>query len=177
MAPLATDTIGGLNTFIEEQKAIPGEVDLDIFLFDDKYEELYRGNLQDAPIFTSENYFARGWTALYDAIGRTVNSLGVELAAMPENERPDKVLVMILTDGLENSSHKFTDKQIKDMIQHQESVYNWTFIYLGANQDSFAVGAGLGIQGVNTMNWMPDPQGTRYAYTSMSNYARSYREK
>lgn len=95
----------------------------------------------------------RGMTALYDAIGQTVDKVGDSLAAMNEADRPNKVVVMIMTDGEENDSKEFTASKVKEMVQHQESVYNWKFIYLGANQDAFAVGNTIGTSVVRTSNY------------------------
>lgn len=176
MTSIADDTIGGLNTFIQEQASIPGEVRLDIILFDHEYTELYMGDIRDAPVFTRENYVPRGSTALYDAIGTTINNVGAELRALPEALRPHKVIIMILTDGYENSSKQFSAEKIKKMIRHQEDVYNWTFIYLGANQDAFEVGSTLGVQAINTMNWEGTSEGVTRAYDSLSSYATHYRQ-
>lgn len=175
MYHLRQDTIGGINSFIEEQKNVAGEATLRINLFNTKMEQLYNGDLKDAPEFTEAQYLPSGGTALYDAIGLTVDALGKELALIPEDERPGKVIVMILTDGEENSSNEYTDERIKEMVEHQERVYNWEFIFLGANQDSFTTAGGIGIRANNTMNWMPTSDGVTEAYTSLSNYARTYR--
>jgi hypothetical protein len=87
----------------------------------------------------------RGSTAMLDAIGRAVNATGARLAAMPEDGRPGTVIVGIMTDGLENASREFTYPMVKALIEQQEQVYGWTFMYMGANQDAIEVGASLGV--------------------------------
>jgi uncharacterized protein YegL len=109
MAHLADDTIGCFNKFIEDQKKVPGEAFLTTVLFDDQYNFLHEGvNIQDVKPMTAQEYFARGMTALLDAVGRTVIRIGERLSKMNEADRPSKVIVLIITDGEENSSKEFT---------------------------------------------------------------------
>ena len=111
--------------------------------FDNVYEEVYTGrDLADVPSLT---LVPRGSTAMLDAIGRVVNATGARLAAMPEDQRPGTVIVGIMTDGLENASREFTYPMVKVLIEQQEQVYGWTFMYMGANQDAIEVGASLGV--------------------------------
>ncbi len=90
-------------------------------------------------------YFPNGGTALYDALGTVINDTGKSLAALPEALRPQGVLVQVITDGEENSSHEFTSSKVKEMIKHQEEEYKWEFVYIGANVDSYSNSASLGI--------------------------------
>jgi hypothetical protein len=115
----------------------------------------------------------RGMTALYDAIGQTVNKVGANLAAMNEADRPNKVVVMIMTDGEENASREFNASKVKEMVQHQESTYNWKFIYLGANQDAFAVGNTIGTNVARTSNY--DVQNFAGACTANSEAIRLFK--
>ncbi len=143
MGSIREDAEGGVNSFIEQQRQADGEAVLTLVQFDTEYEFLYRG----VPIDEVEPYRLnpRGMTALLDAVGRAINETGGRLAAMPESERPGLVVFVIVTDGLENSSHEFTRSQIREMIQHQQEKYNWQFTFLGADQDAFAEAGGMGI--------------------------------
>ena len=174
MEYVVSDAIGGFNNFISEQQAIPGEAKLTLVLFDDQYEVVHdRIDLQSVPKLTSSLYFARGMTAMFDAIGKAIDNIGIQLTNDPEPV--DKVIFVILTDGVENASLEYTKEKIAEMIKHQETVYSWEFIFLAANQDAFAVGAGLNIKGSNTMNYVGTADGTRAAYSSVSNMTSSHR--
>jgi hypothetical protein len=143
MQSIKDDTIGGFDAFISEQRRVPGRCTVSMVQFDNVYEEVYTGrDLADVPSLT---LVPRGSTAMLDAIGRAVNATGARLAAMPENARPGTVIVGIMTDGLENASREFTYAMVKAMIEQQEHVYGWTFMYMGANQDAIEVGASLGV--------------------------------
>lgn len=97
-----------------------------------------------------------GGTALYDAVGKSINYAGAQLNDMPNEDKPDKVIVVILTDGQENASHEFSREKVAEMIKHQKDVYSWEFIFLAANQDAFAVGGALNIKALNTANFSAD---------------------
>jgi hypothetical protein len=133
----------GLNHFIAEQAAKPGAALFTLVQFDTEYEFVHRG----VPIGNVPNcrLQPRGMTALLDAVGRTINETGERLRNIPEADRPGLVVVLIITDGHENSSHEFKLDQIKQMIQHQTDVYQWQFTFLGANQDAFAEAEKMGM--------------------------------
>ena len=136
-----TDTIGGFNSFLADQKATGGT--LTLIQFDHEYLESYkRKAIDDVEPLTTETYKPRGSTALLDAIGQTIKNWGGEAAPS----------IVILTDGQENSSHKFTKAHIKDLIE-QKTKEGWTFAYLGANQDAFAEAGSIGIAPGCTMNY------------------------
>ena len=143
MQSIKDDTIGGFDAFTSEQRRLPGRCTVSLVQFDNVYEEVYTGrDFADVPGLT---LVPRGSTAMLDAIGRAVNATGARLAAMPEDRRPGTVIVGIMTDGLENASREFTYPMIKALIEQQEQVYGWTFMYMGANQDAIEVGASLGV--------------------------------
>jgi hypothetical protein len=143
MQSIKDDSIGGFDAFISEQRRLPGRCTVSLVQFDNVYEEVYTGrDLADVPGLT---LVPRGSTAMLDAIGRAVNATGARLAAMPEDRRPGTVIVGIMTDGLENASREFTYPMVKALIEQQEQVYGWTFMYMGANQDAIEVGASLGV--------------------------------
>ncbi|MEI6422407.1 MAG: vWA domain-containing protein [Lentisphaerota bacterium] len=174
MKNLANDTIGGFNTFLEDQKACPGTARLTVVKFNTGYDKLYDGvELQSAKPLTAENYRPGGMTALYDAIGQAINAVGTRLANEPEDQRPGKVIVAILTDGEENSSKEFTQEKIAEMIKHQTEKYNWNFMFLAANQDAWKAGGSLGV--TNCVNYAADSKGVADSYMKTSNYTRSVR--
>lgn len=170
------DFIGGFNTFLKEQKKQPGKALLTYCQFDTEYEIVHNGkSIGDVPEINKDTYVPRGGTALNDAIGRTLNEVGARLKNTPENQRPGKVIVVILTDGQENSSKEFTTSRIKAMVEEQTAKYNWQFVYLGANQDSFATSAGYGVLASNTMNYSQQNHGTAQVYASISNSVSTFR--
>jgi uncharacterized protein YegL len=176
MANLANDTIGGFNRFIEDQKKVPGEAVLTTVLFDDRHEFLHDGaNIQDVKPITGQDYFARGMTALLDAVGRTINRVGEKLSKMNEADRPSKVIVLIITDGAENSSREFTHQQIREMIERQQNTYKWEFLFFGANIDSFAAAASIGIPQTRAVNHSANKAGVSSMLDAMSLATSAYR--
>lgn len=176
METIREDTIGGINTFITDQKKAPGEARLSLIQFDDRYEINYTGrDIREVSLLTYNDFVPRSSTALLDAVGRTIDELGSRLRSIPEEQRPGKVLFVIMTDGLENASRKFNTEQVRQKITHQSEVYNWQFVYLGANQDAFAVGGSLGIAAAQTITYAASPFGTANVFTSLSNNTTAYR--
>lgn len=178
MSTVWTDMIGGLKTFIGEQKNFAGKNNKDIkitfVIFDDQYEIVHNYISINDFEFEENKYMPRGMTALLDAVGKTINKIGEDLNRKPENEKPSKNMIIIITDGEENSSTEFKKDQIKQMIKHQKEKYNWEFVFLGANQDSFSEAGGLGIKRSSTMNYKANSRGIKMAFGSISNYAKSY---
>lgn len=166
MSTIKIDTEGGFNTFIEEQKKAAGEVKVSLYQFDDKYETVYEGKpIKDVPAL---NLVPRNWTALLDAMGKTINNVGARLADTPEEQRPAKVIVVFMTDGGENASKEYTRDSVMKKIKHQEEVYNWNFVFIGANQDAIATAASVGINAKNAMTYTGNALGTTFAYSSLS---------
>lgn len=151
-------------TFIASQKAKPGEALLTLVQFDTEYEFIHKGvGIATAPTF---KLVPRGSTALLDAVGRAINETGARLAAMEESQRPGLVIFVIVTDGQENSSREFTRAKIREMIEHQQSAYNWQFTFLAANQDAFAEGASLGIAPAGTAGYAMDKMQNAWGATA-----------
>lgn len=169
MGHLTDDTIGGFNSMIENQKKEEGEAFVTTVLFDDQYELLHDHiDIREIQPITNNEYYARGMTALLDAIGKTINSIGNRLSTTPEDERPDKVIFVITTDGFENASLEFAKSTVKEMIEHQQSKYSWTFMFLGANMDAVGEAASLGINTDFARTYTANTWGTQSVYTSMS---------
>jgi len=176
MGSIKNDAIGGFNTFLEEQKKLPGEATLTYIQFDTEYEVVHENKpLQNVPPIDDKVYIPRGSTALLDAIGKTIEATGKRLANTSENNRPEKVIVAILTDGEENASHQYDLSKIKEMIKHQKEKYSWEFIFLGANQDAFAEAAKIGIDAKDSFNFAATGKGVKAAYINMGNSVRGYR--
>jgi Mg-chelatase subunit ChlD len=161
METVRADTIGGFNAFLQEQKAVPGQATLTLVQFDNEYDVLHDFTpLAAVQPLTTRTYVPRGSTALLDAMGRTINETGARLAGMPEAERPARVLFVVMTDGLENASHHFTRADVFDKITHQRTHYAWEFVFIGANQDAIATGAGMGIAASHSIAYAHTSAGT-----------------
>src|SRR5215213_866596 len=166
MESVKQDTIGGFNNFLGEQQKVEGEASLSLVQFDDQYEVVYEDkDIVSADRLTEATFQPRGSTALFDAVGRTINSLGRRLAALAEEMRPDKVLLVIMTDGFENASQEFTAAKISEMINHQRSVYNWEFMFIGANQDAVLSAREIGIQASAALTYAANSEGIGIAYS------------
>jgi hypothetical protein len=152
-------TIAGFNEFVAGQRLAQGKATLLLAQFDHEYQVDYDKPVADVPDLNADTYVPRGNTALLDAIGRTINELGASLSAMREADRPSKVVVVIITDGEENASREFERDKICEMVTHQREVYQWEFIFLGANLDAFSEGPKLGILAAASMQYSADPLG------------------
>ncbi len=165
MSGLAADTIGGFNELIEKQKKIEGDAYVTTVLFDHEYEVLHdHVALGEVAPLTDKEYFARGSTALLDAVGRTINAVGARLAATPEEERPEHVVFVITTDGMENASREYTAKQVREMVEHQQQKYSWQFVFLGANMDAVSEARNLGISAKYAADFTPTGRGVNRMY-------------
>jgi hypothetical protein len=161
MQALREATVAGFNEFVRSQLTAPGSASLKLVQFDDQYEVVFDHPLTEVPLLTQDTFVPRGMTALLDAQGRTIEELGAELAAMPESERPSKVMVLTLTDGLENASKVFSAQRVADLVKQQREVYKWEFVYLGANQDAVQVAATMNIPAAMAMSYSPAPGSAR----------------
>ena len=175
MGHLVSDTIGGFNKFLADQKAAPGTASFCRCLFSGENEIVQFNDINEVQELNEETYITGGGTALLDALGKTINQVGERLAALPEEERPSKVIVVVITDGQENSSTKFSKNQIKEMISHQEEKYNWSFVFMGANMDSVGEGATIGVRNANAVNYSASGMGTAKLYGTLSNSLRRVR--
>lgn len=176
MQSVRTDTIGGFNSFLAEQKKVDKPANISLVQFDDVYEVVYSDkDIKTADDLTDATFQPRGSTALYDAIGRTVNAIGKRLSDTSETDRPENVLVVIMTDGHENASKEFTSATVSQMIQHQQDAYQWQFVFVGANQDAVLSARALGINVNNAMSYAANAVGTQEVMRSMSANVASYR--
>jgi uncharacterized protein YegL len=177
MESVKSDTIGGFNSFLSEQQKVEGEASLSLVQFDDQYEVVYLDkDINSAEKLTQETFQPRGMTALYDAVGRTINSVGQRLSELNESERPDKIVFVILTDGEENSSVEFSAPKVGEMIKHQREKYSWEFIFIGANQDAVLSAKAIGISANAALTYAANAEGTQQAFGSVAQNVARYRQ-
>lgn len=175
MEHLVDETIGGYNSFIDKQKAIPGECRVTLVIFDsfsipgDKghgYKLVYQGvPIAEVPRLTREVYYAFGGTPLLDTIGKTLNDQGQRIAT---DKWAEKVMVMITTDGHENASKEYTRERVKAMIEHAEKAGGWEFLYMSASPTAFADSASIGLGASKTAKYAHTGVGTQSLYSAMS---------
>lgn len=166
MSSIKSDIVGGLKTLLEKQRKEKGECYLTLYQFDDTIERIYDNvNIDNV---TEIDLIPRGMTRLNDAIGTALNEVGARLAKTREKDRPESVIVVTLTDGLENASKEFDGAQIKKMVKHQEDKYSWRFIYLGANQDAVLVGKSKGFTPALSMTYNANSASVRNAFSAIS---------
>lgn len=182
MAKIKDDMIGGFNSFIQSQlKLNIGECRIFAYSFDTYYETLFDNvDIKTCPQLNYQNYIPRGWTALYDSLGKTITDIGEKLRNLEEIERPEKVLVVTITDGEDNSrllkdGVPFSSDEVKKMVEHQKNVYKWDFAYIGANQDAWAVGGSIGVAQASSLNYIADSHGTAVAFDKLSTSTTHYR--
>jgi hypothetical protein len=144
MATCMDDTIGGVNLFLDNQKRISGEAKVTVVKFSDIYEIINDSVPLDQVTYLDYfNYRPSNSTALLDAVGKTINNIGKRLADTPEADRPEKIIIAIITDGYENSSKEFSRSQVFSMVTHQREKYSWEFIFLGADIDAWGQEIGV----------------------------------
>ncbi|MBQ9148125.1 MAG: VWA domain-containing protein [Oscillospiraceae bacterium] len=169
MAGLEDDTIGGFNAMIEKQKEEPGEAYISTVLFDNDAEVIHdRLALARIPRMTRKEYYVRGCTALLDAVGGAIHHIGNVHKYAREEDRPEKTIFVITTDGMENASHRYSYDKVKAMIQHEKEKYGWEFLFLGANIDAAREAARFGIGADRAANYHADRQGTGVIYESVN---------
>ena len=156
-----SDVIGGFKSVVDEQrKNTNGTCAVSYYTFDDKVDEIYVGKDVNDVEYIDDKYKLGGCTALFDGVGTAIDKIGQWLNNMPEEERPEKNLIVIMTDGGENASREYCASKVKDMIKHQEEKYNWDFVYMGSDLSNANDANSLGV-------------GTRL-YSSKDNYSANY---
>ncbi len=177
MQPLAAETVIGVNSFIEEQKKVPDEANMTLITFNSNntskvYDCVDLATIQ--PMKTSD-YVPDGMTPLLDTIGNAIDETGERLKSVKDEELPEKVIVVVMTDGEENFSRRYDRKQIFDMITRKKDEHKWGFIFLGANQDSYLEAGRLGVDKNDTHDWVPTNAGVKAAYASAGQGVSNYR--
>lgn len=168
MESIKSDTEGGFKAFMDEQRTQALDIRVTLAQFDTEYDVVYANRpIGEVPALVLQ---PRGGTALYDAVGKLITDVGAELDALPEHERPGNVVVVVLTDGHENSSREWTHDAVSAAIRRQERDYSWDFVFLGANMDAVAIGERMGFAPDKSMTYKADGDGVASAMKSASSY-------
>lgn len=176
MAGLEQDTIGGFNAMIEKQRKEPGEALISTVLFGNETKVIHdRISLSKVPALTEKEYYVRGCTALLDAVGGAIRHIGNIHKYARDEDIPEKTLLVITTDGMENASRRYTYDEVKHMIERQQERYGWEFLFLGANIDAAREAARFGIRADCAADYHPDSVGTKAVYQSVCEAVRQVR--
>ena len=175
MSGLESDTIGGFNGMLRRQQEESADVLVSTVLFDDGVEIVHdRVPIGKVPQLTEKEYFTRGCTALLDAVGGSIHHIRNIHKYAREEDRPVRTMFVITTDGLENSSVRYTAKKVKKLIEHQEKKHGWEFVFLGANMDAVAVAGDLGIRRENSVEFACDRGGVRTNFVALGALADNF---
>jgi uncharacterized protein YegL len=165
MSGLESDTIGGFNALIKKQKENPDDAAITTVLFDDEIKVIHHHtNIRNILPMTEEDYQVRGTTALLDAVGQSIINMDLYQKELPSSMRAKHVMIVITTDGLENASRHFTHARVKQLIERQKALYNWEFIFLGANMDALSQARSFGIHEDKAVRFHSDKEGTSLNY-------------
>ena len=176
MGGLENDTIGGYNAMLKKQKKMEGECLITTVLFDNNYELLHdRIDLRAVSFLTEDDYFVGGSTALLDAVGKTIYKIENAWKHTAEEYRAEKIMFVIITDGLENASREYTAKQVKKQVE-QKKEEGWEFIFLGANIDAVDAAEQVGICADRAVNYIADAKGTNLNFEMMSAVVGEFRQ-
>ena len=178
METIRDDTIGGFNAFLNTQKAEPGMASLTLVQFDsqDPYEIVHKFKpLAEVPELTRETFVPRAATPLLDAIGRGINDLEKSLADMPEDEKPARVVMVLITDGQENASREFRKDQIEKMIKEKQEKSDWQFVFLSADLAAIGDALASGVSAASAIAFDRDRRGVTAAWESLSTSIAGYR--
>ena len=177
MAGLEQDTIGGFNGLIEKQKREASSARVSLILFDDRTEVILdRVPIEDIGSLSEEEYYVRGSTALWDAVGRSVLHIARVHQKMKAENRPEKTLFIITTDGMENSSVEYSLDQVKQLIERQKERDHWEFLFLGANIDAVQTADSMGIGASRAVNFHADKPGMRKNFGVLAKAMKLYEE-
>ena len=169
MRGLESDTIGGFNGLLEQQKKEEGEALVSVVLFDDQIEVLYdRLDIQKVEPMNDRQYYVRGCTALLDAVGGAIHHIGNVHKYAREEDVPEKTLFIITTDGMENASRMYNYEKVRQMVEHEKEKHHWEFLFLGADIDAISVAGRFGIKANRAVNYEKDSEGTQLNYEVMS---------
>ena len=177
MHSIEKDTIDGFNTFLNEQRGLPGRATISLVQFDseDPYEEIYSfEDIHTAPELSSETYSPRGTTPLYDAIGKAINDVQ-HRTSLEDKNAPDKIAFVIITDGMDNASIEYTKDMVKNLVEDKQNNENWQFVFLSADLDSIVDVGNMGFCGQSVMAYDANAKGVHSMYASVSSSIASFR--
>lgn len=173
MASIRTETEGAFDRLIEDQRKLPDPCLVTLAQFDDHYEVVYTAKpLAEVPKLTLE---PRGYTALFDAIGKTIVDQGKRFAAMPDAEKPEKVILVIVTDGMNNASKEHTADSVRKLIEEQEQRWGWAVTYLGAGREAFNAAADIGVKLPSSIQYDADAKGVAGVMNALNANIRGVR--
>lgn len=175
MDQIAADTKGGYNSLLKEQRTEEGTATVTLYDFNSSVEQLYQAEpIAEAPELTDENYTPGGNTALYDALATAIRDTGERIASMSNDNTPDHVMVVTLTDGKENASET-PQETVRELVELRQTEDNWEFLFIGANQDAALTAEKMGIDRASSLEMAHSGEGTRSAYESTSERLREVR--
>ena len=176
MSSIQDDIKGSFNEFLKKQREAKGRTVFDLYQFNDEAARIVRSaDLANFHDDLMAKYDCSGCTALNDAVCTAIDTIGREFSDMPEAERPEHVLCVIITDGMENASREFTTKNVRDRIRHQQDVYSWEFRFLAANQDAFETGESIGLELDDCMDFIADKLGVENMCCELHSWADDIR--
>ena len=176
MAGLEKDTIGGFNAMLRKQKAEEGEAYVSTVLFDNVSEVIHdRVPIRELAPMTEKDYYVRGCTALLDAVGKAIRHIANVHKYAREEDRPEKTLFVITTDGMENASREYNYERVRRIIGEQKEKHGWEFLFLGANMDAAREAARFGIERDHAADYHADCKGTAVIYEAVSDAVCSVR--
>lgn len=176
MSGLESDTIGGFNSLLKKQRKEEGEAIVSTVLFDDTSEVVHdRVPMDKVEDLTDDVYFVRGCTALLDALGGAIHHIGNIHKYARDEDRPEKTLFIITTDGMENASRRYTFAKVKKMVERQKEKYGWEFLFLGANIDAIEAAGNIGIKADCAVTYQSDGEGTALNYAVMEEAIQHFR--
>lgn len=168
MESIKEDTIGGFNSFLHDQKSEEGTATVSLYNFDTDVECIYETKaIENAPALNTETYTPGGQTALHDAIATAVNDTTDHIASVSQTERPDNVIIVILTDGKENASET-PQETVRELVEQRREKHGWEFLFIGANQDAALTASKMGMDRDRSLSMDHSGDGTRNAYESTS---------
>lgn len=177
MHGLEADTIGGFNSMLQKQKAVKGHAYVSTVLFNGEIKVIHdRESLNKVEPMTKHQYQVGGCTALLDAIGSAIHHIGNVHKYARKTDIPEKTLFVIITDGMENCSHRYSAKRVREMINHEKEKYGWEFLFLGANIDAVSTAKDMGINEDRAVTFCCDEKGTALNYESIGRAVQSLRE-
>jgi len=175
MASIKNDVQGGFDSFINEQKEVDGTATVTLVQFDSQFETVY--SMRDISEVPRLLLTPRGGTALLDAMGQTMNSEIAMVDALNDDDKPEKCLFVVITDGEENSSREYTRERVFEMVEElrQKEDIDYDFVFIGANQDAIQAGGSIGVSRGATMNYAATEEGTSQMFTSLTRSITNYR--
>ena len=177
MHGMEEDTIGGVNSFLEKQKLEEGDAVVSTVQFNTRSRVLHdRKSLKDIKPLTRGDYSTGGCTALLDAMGDAIHHIGNVHKYAREEDRPFRTVFVIMTDGLENASHRYSSNEVKEMVNKQKEKYGWEFLFLAANIDAIETAAHYGIDADHSVEYHSDGRGTRLNYECVSDAVSNVRK-